>query len=233
MRKMGKKLAGIKRYPKEKKAGEGSLIVCEIYSALDGEGPWQGYPVTIVRLMGCNLRCSYCDTAFAYSEGQKETVGNALKKVSGLRIRKVLVTGGEPLAQGGARFFIRELLRLGFEVSIETNGSYSLKGIPEKVVKIVDVKTPGSGEGGSFLEGNLDLLDEKDCLKFVVTSKDDYEWARGFLSPRRKIRCEAVFAPAFGMVEPRALAAWMLRDNCPARFSLQLHKVVWGEQRGV
>lgn len=224
---------GRARYPRRADSSEETLLVNETYKALDGEGPWQGFPVVIVRLMGCNLRCSYCDSKFAYYEGERITLSALVKKISSYRIKKVLVTGGEPLAQRGTSFLLEKLLKLKFEVSLETNGSYSLKQVPEAVVKIVDVKTPGSGSGEFFAEGNLRLLRKGDCLKFVICSREDYEWSKKFLAKHKKICCDIVFSPAWSEVSPPELAGWILDDGLDARFAVQLHKILWGEVRGV
>ncbi|HNQ78892.1 MAG TPA: radical SAM protein [Acidobacteriota bacterium] len=224
---------GRARYPKQTDNSEETLLVNETYKALDGEGPWQGFPVVIVRLMGCNLRCSYCDSKFAYYEGERTTLSALVKKISSYRIKKVLVTGGEPLAQRGTPFLLEKLLKLKFEVSLETNGSYPIEPVPEGVVKIVDVKTPGSGSGEFFAEGNLRLLGKGDCLKLVICSRGDYEWSKKFLAKHKKICCDIVFSPAWSEVSPPELAGWMLDDGLDVRFAVQLHKILWGDVRGV
>jgi 7-carboxy-7-deazaguanine synthase len=224
---------GIDRYPKQDTQEEETLLVNEIYCALDGEGPWQGYPVTIVRLMGCNLRCGYCDSQFAYSEGRKIEAASIMEIISKLGINKILITGGEPLAQRGTTQLLERLLEGNFEVSLETNGSYPVDNIPARVVKIVDVKTPDSGSGGSFQEDNLEKLGNNDCMKFVISSRNDYEWSRDFLARHENIVCETVFTPVWRNLIPQELAGWILEDCLDVRFSVQLHKILWGDQRGV
>jgi 7-carboxy-7-deazaguanine synthase len=224
---------GIDRYPKAAAKTDESLLVNEIYAALDGEGPWQGFPVVIVRLMGCNLRCSYCDSQFAYFEGRKIAADSILEILPNLGIKKVLVTGGEPLAQSGTINLLKKLVEEGYEVSIETNGSYSLIGIPDSVVKIVDVKTPDSGESEFFLEENLGCLKKTDCLKFVICSRQDYDWSKEFLNRQKHIECDIVFSPVWKEISPQELSGWILEDRLAVRFAVQLHKALWGDSRGV
>lgn len=224
---------GVDRYPKPPADGEGSLLLNEIYKAVDGEGPWQGYPVVIVRLMGCNLRCSYCDSQFAWFEGKKIPLGSLIEKISGFGIGKVLVTGGEPLAQRGTPALLEQLIGLGFEVSLETNGSYPLESVPKEAVKIVDVKAPGSGAAGSFAEENLESLGKNDCLKFVLCSRQDYDWAKEFLDKHKNPECDIVFSPVWKELSPQDLAGWILDDCLDVRFAVQLHKTLYGDSRGV
>jgi len=224
---------GAERYPKDLGESAEALIVNEVYRAIDGEGPWQGFPVVIVRLTGCNLRCSYCDSRFAYFEGEKTALGALVEKIASFGIKKVLVTGGEPLAQRGTPSLLGELLKKGFEVSIETNGSYSLEGLPPGVLKIVDVKTPGSGCAEFFAGENLQILGKGDCLKFVICSRDDYDLAKKFLGEHKIPGCDIVFSPAWKELPPGELAGWVLEDGLDARFAVQLHKMLWGDKRGV
>jgi 7-carboxy-7-deazaguanine synthase len=230
---MNVELKGIDRYPQPRTQADDFLLVNEIYAALDGEGPWQGRPVVIVRLMGCNLRCSYCDTQFAYFEGHKIALGSILEIVPNLGISKILVTGGEPLAQRGTLALLNKLIENKYEVSLETNGSYLLAGIPGAVVKIVDVKTPDSGASEFFLEENLEYLKSTDCLKFVICSKKDYEWSKEFLNKHKNIGCDIVFSPVWKELYPQELSGWILEDRLDVRFAVQLHKSLWGDSRGV
>lgn len=224
---------GAARYAK-RRLPEPTLLVTEIYASIQGEGPEQGYPTVLVRLTGCNLRCNYCDSAFAFFGGERRTLSEVVREVLAARIARVLVTGGEPMAQAGTPALCRALLRSGLLVSIETNGAYGLSALPRRVVKVVDVKTPGSGEGDSFQERLLTELDGKDLLKFVLSGREDYLWSRDFLL-RHSLpgKLQAAFSPVWGRVDPKELAAWILEDRLPVRLQLQLHKVLWGEARGV
>lgn len=229
---MKKRIQGIKRYPKLKEPKEKYLLINEIYKSINGEGPLQGYPVVILRLMGCNLRCHYCDTKYAYFEGEKVTFKNLLKKIDSFKVKNVLITGGEPLCQTSVAEFAKILIQKDFKVSLETNGTYPISDFPKEVVKIVDVKTPSSGYENYFFEKNLLSLDEKDCLKFVLSTKKDYIWAKEFLKKKSNIRCEVLFCPVYKKLTLRKLAEWILKDNLYVKVSFQLHKLLWGERRG-
>ncbi len=172
---------GAKRYLKRAEA-EPTLLVNEIYASLQGEGPEQGYPTVLLRLTGCNLRCTYCDSAFAFFKGERRTLRSVVETVAAFGIGRVLVTGGEPMAQRETPALCRALLRAGHAVSIETNGAYELAALPRRVLKVVDVKTPGSGEGDSFQPYLLEQMDKKDVLKFVCGDRDDYLWSREFMA---------------------------------------------------
>jgi 7-carboxy-7-deazaguanine synthase len=226
-------VTGAARYARRRRP-EPTLLVSEIYSSLQGEGPEQGYPTVLVRLTGCNLRCNYCDSAFAFYSGERRLLSEVVGAVKAAGLPRVLVTGGEPMAQAATPALCRALLGAGLSVSIETNGTYSLASLPRKILKVVDVKTPGSGEGGSFQESVLKQVDAKDLLKFVLTGREDYAWSRDFLRERSLPGAvQAAFSPVWGRLEPRELAAWILEDRLPVRLQLQLHKVLWGERRGV
>lgn len=216
-----------------KKPTPRTLLVNEIYASLQGEGPEQGYPCVLVRLTGCPLRCSYCDSPFAFFEGRRMTVDEVVEEAGRFGIARVLVTGGEPLAQAAAPVLCRVLLEKGHRVSVETNGVEDLTPLPEGVVKVVDVKTPGSGEGGSFRLDNLLLLGPRDALKFVLTGKEDFDFALEFLERHGGgLPCEVFFSPVPGRLEPALLAEWMVERTVEARLMLQLHKILWGEARG-
>jgi 7-carboxy-7-deazaguanine synthase len=228
----GPERRGAERYPR---AGPGpaTLLLNELYLSLQGEGPEQGFPTVLLRLAGCNLRCSYCDSAYAFFEGRRVSLAEAVERTLSFGVKRVLVTGGEPMAQAATPALCRSLLGKGLSVSLETNGAYGLSSIPGRVVKVVDVKTPGSGEAGSFAAEILGQLGKKDVLKFVCTDRGDYLWSREFLG-RHGLPGppSAFFSPAWGRLEPAELAAWILEDKLPVRLQLQLHKVVWGEARG-
>jgi 7-carboxy-7-deazaguanine synthase len=224
---------GAGRYLK-RSAGEPTLLLNELYASLQGEGPEQGYPTVLVRLTGCNLRCGYCDSAFSFFKGERVTLSEVVERVLAFGVSRVLVTGGEPMAQRETPALCRALLRAGRSVSIETNGSYDLSPLPKRVLKVVDVKAPGSGEGGSFQPPLLEQMDRKDALKFVCRSREDYMWTRDFLKRHGLPGPPAIIlSPVWGALDPKELAAWTVEDRLDARVQLQLHKVLWGNTRGV
>ena len=222
---------GAARYLGEKAAPR-TLLVNEIYASIQGEGPEQGYPTVLLRLTGCPLRCSYCDSAFAFFEGRRMTVEEAVEEAGRFGIVRVLVTGGEPMAQAAAPALCRSLLDRGHRVSVETGGAHDLSSLPGEVVKVVDVKTPGSGEEGTFLPENLALLGPRDALKFVLTGREDYDYARAFLDRHGKtLPCPVFLSPVPGRLDAARLAEWMVKDAVEARLMVQLHKVLWGDAR--
>jgi len=179
------------------------------------------------------LRCGYCDTEYAFHEGQWMDIEGIVDRVRALGARYVTLTGGEPLAQRPARELLARLCDAGFEVSLETSGAIDISNIDPRVRIVMDVKTPGSGEAKRNLPGNLSLLKHGDEVKFVVTDRADYEWSLEFVQREQLLdRCDVLFSPAWGSVEPRLLAEWMLADRVPARLQVQLHKLLWGEERG-
>ncbi|MEJ2368299.1 MAG: radical SAM protein [Acidobacteriota bacterium] len=213
--------------------GEKTLLVNEIYDSIQGEGPEQGFPIVLVRLTGCNLRCTYCDSRYTFYQGDRMTLGAVLERVEAFGHPRVLVTGGEPMAQAGTADLCRSLVERGFKVSIETNGAYALDNLPVQVMKLVDVKTPGSGEAGCFQAHILDTLDGKDVLKFVLTSEEDYVWTAGFVERhRRREGPQMYLSPAWGALDPASIAEWMVRDHLDARLQVQIHKILWGDKRG-
>jgi 7-carboxy-7-deazaguanine synthase len=214
---------------------KGSVVVNEIFTSIQGESLSAGRPCTFVRLTGCNLRCSYCDTAYAFHEGHERRVAEVVEEVLGRSPRFVTVTGGEPLLQDGAFDLVTTLLDRGCEVQVETSGAVDTAGLDPRARVILDVKTPGSGESGKTIPGLLPLLRPGDEAKFVVVDRADYEFARNFLREGRIPRGVAVLlSPAHGELEPKALAAWILEDGLEVRLQLQIHKYIWGkESRGV
>jgi len=212
-----------------------SLLVNETYRSIQGEGPLQGLPTFIIRLTGCNLRCRYCDTRYAYFEGERRSVAGLLEGAKESGARQVLVTGGEPLAQSGTPLLCGALLEDGFGVSLETNGSYIPDRLPPDVVKVVDVKTPGSGEDDSFAGEILELLGPRDSLKFVLTDRDDFEWARAWLLGHTLPAepPEVLFLPVWERLDVRDLACWILETGLHARLQVPLHRVLWGSRRHV
>jgi 7-carboxy-7-deazaguanine synthase len=207
----------------------------EIYTSIQGETQYAGLPCTLVRFAACDLRCSYCDTEYAFTGGQEVAVDAIVRDVEARGAKLVLLTGGEPMLQRDLPELAAELMARGFEVMIETGGHRDLSTLPAGVVKIVDVKTPGSGESAKMFWGNLERLDARDAVKFVVTSEADYRWSVDVIRSRGlEGRCNVLLSPSFGQLEPKALVEWMLRDKLQARLNLQLHKFVWPpDQRGV
>jgi 7-carboxy-7-deazaguanine synthase len=209
------------------------LKLTEIFYSLQGEAQFVGLPTVFVRLTGCPLRCGYCDTAYAFHGGEWWNLPDILEHVAQFGARDVCVTGGEPLAQRSCLTLLRELCDRGFRVSLETSGALSVAGIDPRVSRVVDVKTPGSGEEPRNLYPQLQELNDLDQIKFVITSRADYEWSRALLAGQGLAqRCGVLFSPAFGQLEPRELAEWILADRLPVRFQVQLHKLLWGEERG-
>ena len=209
------------------------LRVTEIFYSLQGESVTVGLPTTFVRLTGCPLRCGYCDTGYAFSGGEWMSLEQVLARVATDRPRHVTVTGGEPLAQPGCGALLSALCDAGYGVSLETSGALDLFGVDPRVVKVMDIKTPGSGESARNLPGNIDHLAPTDQVKFVICDEADYAWARERVEALGlERRCEVLFSPAAGRQDPRELAEWILRDRLQVRFQIQLHKVLWGDTPG-
>ncbi len=209
------------------------LRITEIFHSLQGEGLSTGQPTVFVRLTGCPLRCRYCDTAYAFKGGEWMAVGDIVRRVQGYGTREVLVTGGEPLAQSACRELLRVLSDAGYRVSLETSGAVSLADVDPRVAIVMDLKTPASGEMAKNLESNIDRLGEGDQIKFVICDRDDYLWS---VDKVRELglaeRCTVLFSPASGALAPRDLAEWILEDRLPVRFQIQLHKILWGDEKG-
>lgn len=205
----------------------------ELFLSLQGEAASVGWPTVFVRLTGCPLRCQYCDTEYAFYGGEWASIDAVLERVAALQTRHVCVTGGEPLAQKGCLELLRRLCDAGHEVSLETSGALDIGQVDRRVVRVVDVKTPGSGEVHRNRYENLDLLRPEEQLKFVICGRTDFEWARDLVRERGlHERCTVLFSPSYTQVEPRDLAQWILDERLPVRFQLQLHKVLWGETPG-
>ena len=222
------------------------MVVTEIFQSIQGESTYAGRPCIFVRLTGCNLRCRWCDTAYAFYGGTRMSVEEVLAQVRGFagqdgpeasgRISLVELTGGEPMLQPDVHPLLEKLLAESYTVLIETSGERYLGALPKEVIKIMDIKCPRSGEGGTLHPKNLEVLDRKDEIKFVLAGEADYQWARDFLREQRltDIVDTVIFSPAFGELEPRRLSEWILRDRLPVRLGLQLHKFIWEpETRGV
>ena len=211
------------------------MFVCEIFKSIQGESTYAGLPCVFVRLSGCNLRCSWCDTPYARvsDDAADLSVDEVLGRVSELGCPLVEITGGEPMLQEEAMELASRLLSAGYTVLIETNGSVPLRGLDEEVIKIVDVKCPSSGYAGSFLVENLECIGPQDELKFVIGNREDYEAAKGFLEEMLRGRTEKVlFAPVRPDLRPRDLAEWILKDGLRVRLQLQLHTYIWPDERG-
>jgi 7-carboxy-7-deazaguanine synthase len=211
------------------------LKVSEVFFSIQGESTQAGRPCVFVRLAGCNLRCSYCDTAYARRGGLEMTVADVVRKVRAFRCGLVEVTGGEPLLQPESLGLMRGLLAAGNEVMLETNGTLDISAVDLRVRRIVDVKTPGSGESGKNLPANMKLLTGRDEVKFVLRDRRDYDWAKRAV--RRFAldeKCPVLFAPARGLLKAKDLAEWMIADRLKVRLQLQIHKCIWPRRkRGV
>jgi 7-carboxy-7-deazaguanine synthase len=209
------------------------LRVTEIFHSLQGEGLTTGERTAFVRLTGCPLRCSYCDTAYAFTGGESMSIAQVLERIASFAVRHVCVTGGEPLAQRDCPMLLAALCDAGYAVSVETAGALDVSAVDARVVKVMDLKTPGSGEFDRNLWDNLEHLSAADQVKFVICDETDYRWAAAQVVEQDLARrCCVLFSPAEGRLAPTDLAEWILRDHLPVRFQLQLHKILWGDERG-
>jgi len=209
------------------------LKLTEIFLSLQGEARDAGWPSVFVRLTGCPLRCQYCDTAYAFHGGEWWEIDAILAEVARHGVRHVCVTGGEPLAQKRCIGLLQRLCEAGYAVSLETSGALDIGEVDPRVSRIVDIKTPGSGEVARNRWENLPLLTAHDQVKFVICSREDYEWARDVVAEHRlHTRCDVLFSPSYTQVDPRALADWIVADRLPVRFQLQLHKLLWNDEPG-
>ena len=214
---------------------EATLVVHEVYSSIQGESSHAGWPCTFVRLSGCHLRCSWCDTPHAFDEGLRRTVDAVVADAHGRGIRRIEVTGGEPLLQPGVFPLMTRLCDLGHVVLLETSGALDIGRVDPRVVRIVDLKCPGSGEDARNRWENVALLTPRDEVKFVLADRADYEWARAAIAEHAlSRRCEVLLSVAHGLLAPADVVRWMLEDRLDARFQLQLHKMIWDPNaRGV
>lgn len=216
-----------------KQAVAATLRISEIFFSLQGETSRAGLPTVFVRLTGCPLRCTYCDTTYAFSGGQTMTVAEIMDAVARHAPRYVTVTGGEPLAQKNSLVLLRTLCDAGYAVSLETGGMLDISALDRRVMVILDIKTPASGEVEKNLWGNLEYLKPQDEIKFVLCDEADYQWARQVLRERKLAeRCGVLFSAAQGQLAARELAEWILRDRLLVRFQMQLHKLLWGNEAG-
>ena len=211
----------------------GRLRLTEIFLSVQGESRSAGWPTVFVRLTGCPLRCTYCDTAYAFQGGEWWDIDAILAEVARHGVRHVCVTGGEPLAQKRCTVLLEKLCDAGYAVSLETSGAIDIANVDTRVSRVLDLKTPASGEMHRNLLSNLPRLTPHDQVKFVICDRDDYEWARAMLAEHALAeRCEVLFSPSYGQQPARELAEWIIADRLPVRFQVQLHKVLWGEETG-
>ncbi|HUR41228.1 MAG TPA: 7-carboxy-7-deazaguanine synthase QueE [Verrucomicrobiae bacterium] len=209
------------------------LKITEVFVSLQGESNLVGWPTVFIRLTGCPLRCQYCDTTYAFHGGEWRTLDALVAEVRELGVRHVCVTGGEPLAQKNALPLLRRLCDENLVVSLETSGAIDVSGVDPRVIKVLDLKTPGSGEERRNLWHNLPLLDAKDQVKFVLCGRADYDWARTVVAEHRlSERCTVLFSPSQQQLPARELADWIVADRLPVRFQMQLHKTLWGGEPG-
>lgn len=210
-----------------------ALRITEIFHSLQGEARPAGYPTAFIRLTGCPLRCVYCDTSYAFQGGMRLGIADVLERIAEYSVRHVCVTGGEPLAQPACLELLAALCDAGYTVSLETSGALDISAVDPRVMVVLDIKTPDSGESERNLWANLARLKREDQLKFVICSRADYEWAKGVLGERKLEQlCEVLFSPSWGQLPARDLAEWVLADRLPVRFQLQLHKYLWGDAPG-
>ena len=209
------------------------LRITETFLSLQGEADAVGWPTFFIRLTGCPLRCRYCDTAYAFHGGEWRTVARLIDEARESRARHVCVTGGEPLAQRQCLTLLTVLCEAGFQVSLETSGAIDSSAVDERVVRVIDVKTPGSGESQRNLDITVHGLRKSDQLKFVICDRTDYEWSRDRVrNERLDERCPVLFSPSYQQLAAGQLANWILADKLPVRFQIQLHKVLWGDVPG-
>jgi len=210
-----------------------ALRITEVFYSLQGEASRVGLPTVFVRLTGCPLRCSWCDTTYSFTGGEPATIASVLAEVAKYPARQVCVTGGEPLSQKECLPLLVALCDAGYDVSLETSGALDVSAVDPRVSRIMDLKAPDSGEVGRNLWSNLDCLDGRDEIKIVIASRGDYEWARDVVRQRQiDAICPVLISPAQGLLEARSLADWILEDGLNVRFQLQLHKLLWGNMQG-
>lgn len=210
-----------------------ALRITEIFLSLQGESTTVGLPTVFVRLTGCPLRCQYCDTEYAFTGGEWKSLPEIIQQVASYHVHHVTVTGGEPLAQKKCLDLLIQLCDAGFQVSLETSGALSIEQVDPRVVKVMDIKTPGSGEVERNFFKNLDFITSGDQIKFVICNRSDYEWAKELIEKHQlSEKCQVLMSPSYSQLEGRQLADWIVEDKLPVRFQLQLHKILWGDQPG-
>lgn len=207
------------------------MKVNEIFKSIQGESTWQGLPCVFVRLTGCNLRCSYCDTKYAYNEGHEISIGKVVDEVKKYNCSFIEITGGEPLLQEETHKLSNELLNMGYTLLVDTNGSISIESLDSRVIKIMDIKCPGSGMSEQIFWNNLNNLTSKDEVKFVVSDYKDYQWSKNIIKQYSLVdKVNILLSTVFGKLSPKSLAEWILKDNLKVRLQLQLHKYIWADE---
>ena len=210
-----------------------TLQITEIFYSLQGESRTTGLPTVFIRLTGCPLRCHYCDTEYAFTGGEQIKLDKILETVQQYNTKYITVTGGEPLAQKECLSLLKMLCDEGYDVSLETSGAIALHGVDSRVCQVMDLKTPGSGEADKNLWVNLQNIKPTDQIKFVICDRDDYNWMKTIADAHDLYRrCEILVSPSFGEVDHRQLADWILEDQLPVRYQLQLHKILWDDEPG-
>ena len=210
-----------------------ALRITEIFKSLQGESRTVGLPTVFIRLTGCPLRCQYCDTSYAFTGGEWMSIPQILDAVKNYQTKWVTVTGGEPLAQKNCLRLLTLLCDAGYEVSLETSGALPVENVDARVIKVMDLKTPGSGEENRNLMQNIQYLQAKDQVKFVICNEPDYQWAKKIIETYGLLqKCEVLMSPSYTQLSARQLADWILHDGLAVRFQLQLHKILWGDEPG-
>ncbi len=216
-----------------KEIDSNTLFINEIFYSIQGESTYQGEPCIFIRLAGCNLRCIWCDTTYSFSDGKKMTYEQIFKKIKDYKVKLVEITGGEPLLQKNVIQFMKQLIQKKYKLLLETSGSILVKDVPQEVVIIMDIKCPGSGESEKNLWENLNYLKPFDEIKFVVADRTDYDWMKDVIRKNELTsRFKVLVSPVYENNIARDLAKWILDDNLEVRLNLQIHKVLWGNQRG-
>lgn len=210
----------------------GRLRVTEVFRSLQGEASFSGLPTVFIRLTGCPLRCQYCDTAYAFSGGEWRSIVELVDETLAFKTKHVCVTGGEPLAQHRCLDLLTALCDKGLEVSLETSGAMDISAVDPRVCRVVDIKTPGSGEVERNLDESFAILSKTDVLKFVICDRPDYDWARNWLEAHPDVSAQVYISPSFNELKATELAEWMLEDGLDVRLQLQLHKLLWGDVPG-
>ncbi len=210
-----------------------SLRITEIFYSLQGEGKTVGLPTTFIRLTGCPLRCGYCDTEYAFHGGETRRIEDILQEVDKLGAQHINVTGGEPLAQKRVHDLMRQLCDAGYHVSLETSGALDISGVDDRVIKVLDVKTPGSGEMAKNLHANYQYLAKDDQVKYVICDKADFDWSKEHMQEHKlPDKCEVLFSPVQAQLQAVELANWVIEEKLAVRFQIQLHKYLWGDTPG-
>ena len=209
------------------------LRITEIFASIQGESSMVGIPTSFIRLTGCPLRCQYCDTSYAFTGGEWMELGQIASKIASFGLKHVTVTGGEPLSQKTCFSLLTNLCDQNYHVSLETSGAIDVSPVDPRVVKVMDIKTPASGEAAKNLWENVKFLQAKDQVKFVLCNQADYIWAKGVIDEYQlTYRCEILFSPSHHELDPKLLAEWIVKDQLDVRFQLQLHKILWGDKPG-